>query len=333
MQRVALSMACIHKGGPVGRMTPCEGCGARHTDKPVLACAIHGQCTEQVAIDRSMHACKTCRDRQPPEIPPDSTLVYMIAAGIGDAILGLTVTAGMKDVVYQVHPNVYDWCALFPSAYARLAQHHDEVTAARTVQPYDSWEREKQERSRLPRWRYYARQCGYQGQPVLPPVVLPDEAREWARQYAGAVVLVPWAHCRSRIWLLPHWLDLERQLRDRRVVILDTDAQRCKPFRSTKIIGESPARVAALLQVAGCVIGGDSGMAHLAGILGTPTVALCGPSSGEKVFAAYPSVKSLQGHLSCNGCYWRGPSHTSLCNSVCANLQTVGVDEVLACVP
>lgn len=59
--------------------------------------------------------------------------------------------------------------------------------------------------------------------------------------------------------------------------------------------GFSMGRVAAMIAQADLVIAGDTGPAHLAGTIGTPTLALCGPTIGSVVFGHDPNVLPLHG--------------------------------------
>jgi len=52
-------------------------------------------------------------------------------------------------------------------------------------------------------------------------------------------------------------------------------------------------RVAAMVAQADLVIAGDTGPAHLAGTIGTPTLALCGPTIGRVVFGHDANVRAL----------------------------------------
>ncbi len=52
------------------------------------------------------------------------------------------------------------------------------------------------------------------------------------------------------------------------------------------------------------VIANDSGMAHVAGFLRIPTLAICAPTDGDVVFGGYESVRVIQAKGSCTGCLW-----------------------------
>ena len=60
--------------------------------------------------------------------------------------------------------------------------------------------------------------------------------------------------------------------------------------------GHAIGRVAAMIAQADLVIAGDTGPAHLAATIGTPTLALCGPTIGAVVFGHVPEAIPLQVH-------------------------------------
>jgi len=61
--------------------------------------------------------------------------------------------------------------------------------------------------------------------------------------------------------------------------------------------------VAGLIHESRCFVGNDSGLAHLAGFLGVPTVAIFGPSSTERWSPLGKAVKALRGALECTPCF------------------------------
>lgn len=207
------------------------------------------------------------------------------------------------------------------------------VPAAVTYKPHETYTQQNEER-RYSRAEYYARACDTT--PVLPRVKpLPVEAIEWASQYGDELVLLsPFcSQWKNRDYPLALWLKLEQRLIDEgyRVVIIDSDADRVKEFASVKVIGETPVRVAALMN-RGVVIGNDSGMVHIAGLLGCRGIALCGAVNGSSLFGLYDKVKWIDGHLPCSGCRWqKGLGFLEACNDGCFSLGTITADEILRC--
>jgi ADP-heptose:LPS heptosyltransferase len=65
--------------------------------------------------------------------------------------------------------------------------------------------------------------------------------------------------------------------------------------------------LAALLKTAGGFIGNDSGVSHLAGFLGLPTVAVFGPSDPLRWRPAGRAVESVRADLDCRPCFEKSP--------------------------
>ena len=260
------------------------------------------------------------------------------ANGIGDQILGLCVLDGLRakhpgrELVVVAKSWCLPWAALF-GGYDRLT---DRRGPGLSYDPYQSYGRQTADRLARPRWEYYADHCGVKAAPPTPRPVAPEN-REWAERYAGRVVLCPFSTDPLRNWSLPHWLTLERLLRDRGfdVLVADDRDDRVAGFASPKLVGESPARVGAVLHAAPCVVGNDSGMTHVAAALGTPTLALCASIRGDHVFGLYPTAKVVQGPLDCGNCHGRdrpdgAATRAALgCLQVCHDLQAITPERVL----
>lgn len=325
---------CVHFGAATGEQVPCaEGCKYQ-AKLNVFGCAVHGRCTPETRGVGVPGCCTHCEERTPQVLQ-----VKVTADGLGDHLLGLTTVAGLRAqypdarLLYVCkHAGLVEWC--------RLMDVDCEIVAAplggvRTYQPHDTYARQMEEHTVKGRWVYYAEACGTTA--VLPlPRPLPAGARAWAAPDAGCVVLAPFtAKYQDRDWPKPHWLDLEQRLlaTGRRVVIVDNHGPpRTAGFRSP-VLAESPARLAALVGGASCVVGNDSGLSHLAGMMRTPTIVLCGPVEGEKVYGIYPTVRVLDGPLSCTGCHWRGAARAAAgCTTTCASLHAIAPAEVLAAI-
>jgi ADP-heptose:LPS heptosyltransferase len=259
--------------------------------------------------------------------------------GIGDHVLGLTTAEGLRhdhpgtDVVYVCKPWCPDWARLFWPAHLVTTEEQEDL---RTYRPHDTYAVQNAERLARPRWEHYAGACGTIAR--LPqPQPLSTEALAWAERYRGCVLLAPWATTPGRTWLLSHWLRLERLLRQQGLscLVLDgrtNDHDRNAAFESEVALNEDPVRVAALLSVAACTVTNDSGLAHVSGMFRRPAVVVCAQICGEQMFGIYGTVKTLQGPLLCSGCHWLGPHWRPACDSLCASLQAIAPETVLAAV-
>jgi O-methyltransferase len=265
--------------------------------------------------------------------------VQVTAFGVGDHVLGLCASEGLRrqhpdhDVVYCAkNHGLGEWVRLF-GGYDHLVSRP--LTGVTTYQPHETYPLQTVHQTQPNRWTWYSTVTG--APCVLPDeVALPAEAVRWAKKYAGAVVLAPWSHWRDRCWPLGCWEPLEWMLMKRgcRVVILDVERDRNATLKSELVIGESPARVAALIRAASCVVGNDSGMVHVAGMVRTPAVALCSAIAGEKVFGLYPPVTVLNSPLSCADHHWDDRVHPrpDCSGRPCIGLQSITPERVLQAV-
>lgn len=85
-------------------------------------------------------------------------------------------------------------------------------------------------------------------------------------------------------------------------------------------------QTAALIGSANLFIGGDSGLAHLAVALGTPTVVLFGPSDHKKWGASGPGNVVVRTELPCSPCFIFG--YHKFCHSI-ACMAGITVDQVM----
>ncbi len=84
------------------------------------------------------------------------------------------------------------------------------------------------------------------------------------------------------------------------------------------------ADIASLLKMSSLYIGNDSGITHLASILGVPTVALFGPTDHEIWGPAGRHVRVVRSGYSCSPC----GEHMTKCSDIKC-LETLGVEKVL----
>jgi heptosyltransferase-3 len=117
------------------------------------------------------------------------------------------------------------------------------------------------------------------------PFVLGSGARE-NRGRGGAIVFAPGSGASQKCWPRDHWLDLAARLvgaGERIDVVVgpaesERDDPRCWPWTVPVrfVADRSCSEVAAELERAAAFVGNDSGVTHLASMLGVPTVAVFG---------------------------------------------------------
>lgn len=180
-----------------------------------------------------------------------------------------------------------------------------------------------------------------------PPEVrcVPEDLAWVAEKYEEAggsgknVVVFPFAAWSSRDWPLSYWADLTWALKHaghRVICVLPHDKEtggakaEANKVLTASIWGLAWQHTAALIQKADLVIGNDSGPAHLAGAIGRPTIALCGPTTG--MFDQFPTVSELSLHrkeLSCVGCWFDGDvGYRGACDRGCEALMRLAPGSV-----
>ena len=112
-----------------------------------------------------------------------------------------------------------------------------------------------------------------------------------------------------------------------KVVMEQRDYAFFMPFHC--LVGKSWNYIAAAIQSARLVIGNDSGPAHLSGTIGTPTIAIQGPTT-ERIFRHIPEVVSYRKKaLGCAGCHFLPEKEfRASCDSGCHELYRTFPEEV-----
>ncbi len=148
--------------------------------------------------------------------------------------------------------------------------------------------------------------------PAEPPVLPP---RRFENGTAGPVVLHPGSGSPFKNWPLDRFLDLADRLSaaGRQIVFLGGPAE---AEQMETVVGKGYAvrtfpeltDLADWLATVAGFIGNDSGVSHLAGYLGVPTVALFGPSNPRqwRPWGARVSVVGPIGGFDCHPCFEKG---------------------------
>jgi hypothetical protein len=289
--RAALSLSCAHRGEPTGETRECAACAGK-VDVPIRRCAVHGQCTETKLL-AGVRCCTLCADRKAKPLIQLETPT----AGIGDVLLTACVAEGLRrqhpsaEVAIVCQGFAHPWVSLVGGADRAALTRGPGLVALCDNHPTHEWKPRGKAR-----WEYWQELHGTRAA-VPEPRPLPAHALEWAAPFAGRVALAPFAAFPERRWPLDRWVDAERLLLGQgfACLILDDKPDRTAAFRSPKLIGEAPARVAAALRYCVCFAGNDSGMAHLAGMLGVPGVAVSAHASDDNIMGLYPTIRELGG--------------------------------------
>ncbi|MEX0691614.1 MAG: glycosyltransferase family 9 protein [Gemmatimonadales bacterium] len=131
-------------------------------------------------------------------------------------------------------------------------------------------------------------------------------------------VICPGAAHANKRWPVAHWQALIQELGGT-VVATGTGAERgLLPTGALDAFGLPLGPTAALLAGARCVIANDSGLMHLAGAVGTPVVALFGPTSPTLGYAPHGGRHQiLERDLPCRPCSTHGGPHCPLRTHAC----------------
>ena len=153
---------------------------------------------------------------------------------------------------------------------------------------------------------------------------------------AGAVLLHPGAGAAWKCWPAERFAAVGEALRERgrRVALIEGPADRsavtavqARANRPFPVLAPLPVRsLGAILTLAPCYVGNDSGVTHLAGASGTPAIALFGPTDpaswrplGDAVILRHCTRATREGH------------GIRVCDDP-ACLLAIGVEDVLAAV-
>ncbi len=182
---------------------------------------------------------------------------------------------------------------------------------------------------------------------LRPTIPVRKEDREWAenqlRPLAGSptIALHPYATHPAKQWPEEKWLELIHRLQKQNIasLIIGQSARPLKKSSDTRPenAGTPPvldctnstnlAQTCALLEQADVLVSGDSGPMHLGTAVGTPVVALFGPTSKEWGF--YPSGKNdtvITRGASCSPCSLHGKN---TCRTNFACMRDISVDQVM----
>jgi len=163
--------------------------------------------------------------------------------------------------------------------------------------------------------------------------------RKLREQGRIVVALCPFAARQTRTWPMRHWYQLLLAFRERKIAVIIIDHPRPGGQRSPArhlparaYVSQEPHETAAMLSMVDLIVSADSGMAHLGGWLGTPTLALCGPTRGEVVFGGWKTVDWMR--APCHqeeGCVWL-PSYgfQKWCSFGCDALENLKPADVMA---
>lgn len=261
--------------------------------------------------------------------------------GIGDAVCGLYTACGFSMAGHDVefHTKFHQWLSV--AKCNRLAIVDDDGTASELDFDYDG-ELAGTRGSGVSRVQWYASRISESfgieyAEPVRPKISNTDPVID-----PGYVLICPFSAYANRVWPLAHWrrLAIDLVAMGRRVIIAGTlkehelMRQWFSGIGARYYWGQDVGWMLSAISNADCVIGNDSGMAHVAGMVGAPTVAIISQITGSVLYGCAPSVSFVSPDYSCAGCHFQKQhGYESLCDTACAAIMTITPRDVLKKIP
>jgi Glycosyltransferase family 9 (heptosyltransferase) len=176
---------------------------------------------------------------------------------------------------------------------------------------------------------WMAHQLGVKHSLKRPRLELVPMDREMGRAASADVLIFPDCAWQPRKWPDNYFTELGKLLQSSGFSVRFVLEKRRFPFDwfFHCIHEQSWNFVAGAIQSARLVICNESGPAHLAGTIGTPTIAICGPTDAR----AYAHVSEVtcysKNSLGCSGCYFAKPYRSS-CEVGCHELYRTFPEEI-----
>lgn len=238
--------------------------------------------------------------------------------GLGDLMVALWIAAGAESVGETIpvvcdRPGFRDVATAFGTTLALTPTPDCLVLGADSPAYLEELATPDDTRPRTVRWQ---ETVGWDYAPIRPTLGdLPAEDEAWAQGWtesfgAGKIVaLAVKSDYPLRTWPKAKMLRVARELEASglRTVALDRLDLNVSDFPGRYLYGASLLRVLALLRRCDALVGCDSGLAHVAGTMGLPTVAILGPTDPGIVFGHLPEVVPVRVDpqtVPCVGCHF-----------------------------
>lgn len=269
-----------------------------------------------------------------PQEPPKKTkdiVFYNSALGVGDAVCAMYAACGIADQGFNVsfHTRHPDWLSAVSHPNVSICEESDLFADANL--DYIGQLKSGLLGGSRPNWyiknlrRYYE----------IPDCVAkrPKHVTKYPKAEKLAVI-APLSIWSVRSWNPDRWTDLSNLLTDAGyvVVVIGSGKNRepVEKIPADKYLWDLPVKeVLELIGSATILYGNDSGMVHIAGLLGTPAVVVLGPTAEEFVFDCGESIVGISSDMPCTGCYWqREKGWDERCAKKCESLQSIQPEAV-----
>jgi hypothetical protein len=246
--------------------------------------------------------------------------------GLGDIVCFAWLGEGIRATGEEVEFFATDWRAEVLKMF-QMPVTGDKTGAVLTWEGYETAVKTK---SRLNYLEWIGVHLGVETEPKRPRLDMSPMDREMGRRDSADVLIFPFSYSPVRTWPKSYFVELGLLLRNEGYTVKFVTEQRdyafFMPFHC--IVGQSWNYISAAIQSARLVIGNDSGPAHLAGTIGTPTIAIQGATT-ERIYAHIPEVVSYRKKaLDCAGCHCLPPNFRASCDSGCLELYRTFPEEI-----
>lgn len=272
------------------------------------------------------------RERRNP--PPNVGRVVVVncdSHGYGDAVVTAWIAEGTKDATPRIACHATGRKKEFLELFGQTVL----PAMPLMTSPAAGFDVERRGSS-APRWVNWYRSLGIQHTALARPAVsIPDRDNEWAEGLLKGTVIgiAPQTTHTPREWPPIYWKELYAAIREMGLPVawLGLPDSRYSELDELKTLGDSWSRAAAAINRCSVVIGNDSAMAHVAGTIGVPTIAILGPTT-EAAFSHMPSVHCLatpKRVVECSGCAYGFGYDNLICKRGCAALSNVIPKQVM----
>jgi ADP-heptose:LPS heptosyltransferase len=230
------------------------------------------------------------------------TLLVELRWRLGDELMALPVLAALRErhpdvqlVLLTNYPELFA-CAGIADKFNTLPPRVDRYILLRGAPRH------------VERLSHYAQQAGLPRPSWRPNLPMPPLAPHFAARIPSSpgplIALAPGASWPNKRWLPEHWADLARQLSGDGTVIMVLGHEDAPiPGDWTSFMGETtPLEAGQLLALADLLICCDSGLMHLALAVGTPALALFGPTD-PAFLSDSPLLHAISNEAPCAG-FW-----------------------------
>ncbi len=329
----ARSLPCRYEGAVVEF---CAGCSPEAGEfRHVRDCDKWERATRR-PVSPAVRACSTCADYDPGKVVE----FHLSAGGIGDAVSGLYTACGLADAGYAVthYTRHREWLAGVAHPNLTLVDFAEIGVDANRY--YEDQLRSAALRMSESRTQWYADNIARDlGLPKFAPSRPKIVAKPAPVLERGYVLLSPFSSHGAREWPQDRWTELAVRLADsgKRVIACGGPGDET---RLRDAFGRAPVAfwwgmpavwMLSAIGHADSFFGNDSGMAHIAGLLGTPSRIFITHLPASFVFADAPSIRGITPDgWACLGCGWqRDRGFRDECSYSCPALLSIGAEAVV----